>query len=106
MVSALGKMTDVVDIPVLPDAEGCYANVINTMHIIHKFEQAEISRLFIEDQKIPTNCPFIKKPKSISLEEMIGKIKVALDTRHDKDFIIVATPTPLLKNLLNVAMLI
>jgi len=90
MVNALGKMADAVSIPIMADAEGGYGNAINTIRTIHEFEKAGIAGLFIEDQKIPTNCPFIKKPESISIDEMIGKIKAAVDTRQDKDFIIVA----------------
>jgi len=90
MVDALGKIADCVDIPIMADAEGGYGNAINVMRTVREFEKAGISGLFIEDQKLPANCPFIKGTEQISVDEMVGKIKAALDTRTDENFIIVA----------------
>lgn len=90
MVAALGKMADSVEIPIMADAEGGYGNAINTMRTVREFEKAGIAGLFIEDQKLPPNCPFIKATENISIEEMTGKIKAAVDARHDENFVIVA----------------
>jgi len=89
-VAALEKMADCVDIPIIADAEGGFGSALNAMRTVREFEKAGIAGLFIEDQKNPPNCPFIKAPEVISVEEMVGKIHAALDTRKDKDFIIVA----------------
>ena len=90
MVAALGKMADSVDIPIMADAEGGYGNALGVIRTVREFEKAGIAGLFIEDQKLPPNCPFIKGTEQISVNEMCGKIQAALDTRKDKDFIIVA----------------
>ena len=90
MVNALGKMADSVNIPIMADAEGGYGNAINTIRTIREFEKVGIAGLFIEDQKLPTNCPYVKKTVTISIAEMVGKLKAALDARQDEDFIIVA----------------
>lgn len=90
MVAALGKMADSSSIPVMADAEGGYGNALSVIRTVREFEKAGMAGLFIEDQKLPPNCPFIKQTEQISVNEMIGKIKAALDTRVDPDFIIVA----------------
>ncbi|MDY6086833.1 MAG: isocitrate lyase/PEP mutase family protein [Succiniclasticum sp.] len=90
MAAALSKMTDAVDIPVMADAEGGYGSALNVIRTVHEFEKIGISGLFIEDQKNPPNCPFIKPPETISVDEMVGKIRAALDARKDKNFVIVA----------------
>lgn len=90
MAAALGKMADAVDIPIMADAEGGYGNAINIIRTVREFEKAGIAGLFIEDQKLPPNCPFIKATENISIEEMVGKIKAAADTRRDENFVIVA----------------
>lgn len=90
MAQALSKMVDAVSAPVLADAEGGYGNAINVIRTVRTFEKAGLAGIFIEDQKLPPNCPFIKKTKVISVDEMCGKIKAAVDTRKDPDFMIVA----------------
>lgn len=90
MIAAVESMANSVDIPLLADAEGGYGNAINTYRTVKCFERAGAAGLFIEDQKLPPNCPFIKNAETISEEEMIGKIKAACDAREDENFVIVA----------------
>ena len=89
-VSILSKMSDAVDIPILADAEGGYGSAMNVIRTIKEYEKTGVGGLFIEDQKQPPNCPFIKAPELISTDEMIGKIRAAVDTRKDKDLVIIA----------------
>ena len=58
--------------------------------MIREYEKTGIGGVFIEDQTQPPNCPFIMKPQLISKEEMVGKIKAAVDARRDDDLVIVA----------------
>lgn len=89
-VSILNKITDAVDIPLLADAEGGYGSALNVIRTIKEYEKTGIAGLFIEDQKQPPNCPFIKAPEVISTAEMVGKIQAAVATRKDPDLLIVA----------------
>jgi 2-methylisocitrate lyase-like PEP mutase family enzyme len=89
-VTALGNMCDTVRIPVLADCEGGFGNALNVCRAVKAYEKAGVAGLFIEDQKQPPNCPFIKKAETISKEEMIGKIHAALDARTDEDMVIIA----------------
>lgn len=89
-VSILSKMADAVDIPILADAEGGYGSAMNVIRTVTEYEKTGIAGFFIEDQSQPPNCPFIKKPGLVSTEEMIGKIKAAVDFRKDPDLLIIA----------------
>ena len=89
-VSILSKMADAVDIPILADAEGGYGSAMNVIRTIKEYEKTGVGGLFIEDQKQPPNCPFIKAPELVSTDEMVGKIRAAVDTRKDKDLVIIA----------------
>ena len=89
-VSILSKMADAVDIPILTDAEGGYGSAMNVIRTIKEYEKTGVGGLFIEDQKQPPNCPFIKAPELVSTDEMVGKIRAAVDTRKDKDLVIIA----------------
>ena len=90
MVNMCANMASAVEIPIMADAEGGYGNAINTYRTVKEFERAGLAGLFIEDQKLPPNCPFLKQTETISVEEMCGKIKAAVDARTDPDFVIVA----------------
>ena len=89
-VSILSKMADAVDIPILADAEGGYGSAMNVIRTIKEYEKTGVGGLFIEDQKQPPNCPFIKAPELVSTDEMVGKIRAAVDTRKDEDLVIIA----------------
>lgn len=89
-VDVLGKMVDAVDIPILADAEGGYGSAMNVMRAVREYEKAGVGGLFIEDQKQPPNCPFIKAPELIRTEEMIGKIQAAISVREDPNLVIIA----------------
>jgi len=89
-VEILNKMVDAVDIPVLADAEGGYGSAMNVIRAVMEYEKTGVGGLFIEDQKQPPNCPFIKAPELISKEEMVGKIHAAVDTREDESLVIIA----------------
>jgi len=90
MVDMCSKIAAAVELPVLADAEGGYGNAINTYRTVKEFERAGLAGLFIEDQQLPPSCPFLKTPELISIEEMCGKIRAAIDARTDSDFVIVA----------------
>ena len=90
MVNMCANMASAVEIPIMADAEGGYGNAINTYRTVKEFERAGLAGLFLEDQKLPPNCPFLKQTETISVEEMCGKIKAAVDARTDPDFVIVA----------------
>lgn len=96
MLSMCENMASVVELPIMADAEGGYGNAINTYRTVREFERAGVAGLFIEDQKLPPNCPFLKETETISVEEMCGKIRAAVDARRDPNFVIVArTDAPL-----------
>ena len=89
-VDILTKMCNAVDIPILADAEGGYGSALNVIRTIKEYEKTGVAGLFIEDQKQPPNCPFIKAPELITTREMIGKIKAAVAAREDPSLLIVA----------------
>jgi 2,3-dimethylmalate lyase len=78
-----------VDVPVLADAESGYGSFSNIRRTIREFEQAGVAGVFLEDQAHPVLCGTLRKFKRvISMEEMLQKLKCALDSRQDPDFII------------------
>ncbi|MBI2843826.1 MAG: isocitrate lyase/PEP mutase family protein [Armatimonadetes bacterium] len=82
-----------VDIPVIVDAEEGYGNAVSVMDTIRDFEAAGIAGVHLDDEDIPSKCPFvpgIPHNKLISIDEMCGKIEAAVKARQDPNFVIIA----------------
>lgn len=90
MLIACHNMASAIEIPMMADGEGGYGNAINTYRTVREFEKSGVAGMFIEDQVLPPNCPYIKGTRQVSVQEMVGKIKAACDARRDPNFVIVA----------------
>ena len=90
MATYTRNITEAVDIPVFVDGDTGHGNVTNVMRTIREFEKAGAAGLFIEDQVFPKRCGHMEGKQVIAAEEMIPKIKAAVDTRIDKYLIIMA----------------
>ena len=89
MVDRAGRIADAVDIPVFADADTGYGNALNVIRTVKAYERAGVAGLHMEDQQMPKKCGHFDEKKVIPLEEMLGKLKAALDARSDPDFIII-----------------
>ena len=89
MVDRAGRIADAVDIPVFADADTGYGNALNVLRTVKAYERAGVAGLHMEDQQMPKKCGHFDEKKVIPLEEMLGKLKAALDARSDPDFIII-----------------
>lgn len=90
MVTHTRNICEAVDIPVLVDGDTGHGNVLNVIRTVKEFEKAGSAGLFIEDQTFPKRCGHLEGKQVISTEEMVAKIKAAVDAREDPDFIIQA----------------
>jgi 2-methylisocitrate lyase-like PEP mutase family enzyme len=90
MVERAARIADVTEIPLLADADTGYGNAINVIRTVKGYERAGVAGLHIEDQVLPKKCGHFDQKAVIPLDEMLGKLKAALDARQDPDFLIVA----------------
>ncbi len=79
-----------VGIPVLADCDTGYGNPINVRRTVQEFEDAGVAGLFIEDQAFPKRCGHFEGKQLISTEEMVQKIKAAIDARKDENLVLMA----------------
>ena len=91
-------IADAVDIPVIIDADNGYGNAINVVRTVREFEHAGVAGIHIEDQTWPKRCGHMFGKSLIPKEEMVQKIRAALDARADPDFVIIARCDALLPN--------
>ena len=89
MLQNASRMADAIDIPLIADADTGYGNPINVIRTVREYEKAGVSAIQIEDQVWPKRCGHMKGKRVIDLEEMVGKIKAAVDTRTSSDLLIV-----------------
>ena len=89
MVSNAGRIADAVDIPLIADADTGYGNPINVIRTVREFEKAGVAAIHIEDQTWPKRCGHMAGKSIIPAGDMVGKIKAAVDTRKDPDFLII-----------------
>lgn len=75
-------------LPLLVDADHGYGNALNVMRTVEELENAGVAALSIEDTELPP--PFGKhaRPRLISIEEGIGKMRAALQARRDSTLVI------------------
>jgi len=82
------NIASAVSIPVMADADTGFGNAVNVWWTTKKLEQAGAAGMNLEDQLFPKRCGHMLGKELISLEEMIGKIRAAVDAKVDKDFVI------------------
>ncbi len=78
------------DIPLIADADTGYGNPINVRRTVREYEQAGVAGLHIEDQVWPKKCGHMEGKQVIPMDEMVQKIRAAVDVRQDPDFVIIA----------------
>ena len=86
----VSAMADAVALPLLVDADTGFGNPVNVVRTVKVLERAGAAGLQIEDQVFPKKCGHFEGKDIVPLEEMISKVKAAVDTRRDGDLQIVA----------------
>jgi methylisocitrate lyase len=89
-VDHYGRIAQAVDVPVFTDADTGFGGPNSVRRAVRAFERAGIAGMFVEDQQSPKRCGYLPGKTLIPVEQMIAKIKAALDARMDDDFFFVA----------------
>lgn len=84
------RVCDAVSIPVFGDADTGFGNTTNTARTTRLYERAGLAGMLIEDQVFPKRCGHMAGKEVVSTDEMVAKLKAALDARQDTDFVIMA----------------
>jgi 2-methylisocitrate lyase-like PEP mutase family enzyme len=89
-VQVLCRIVDAIGIPVIADIDTGYGNAINVVRSVREYERAGVAGFHIEDQVAPKKCGHYEGKAVVTVAEMVGKIKAAVDTRRDADMVIIA----------------
>jgi 2-methylisocitrate lyase-like PEP mutase family enzyme len=84
------RLADCTDLLLRADADTGYGNAMNVYFVVRAFEKAGVAALMFEDQVWPKRCGHMAGKAVIAAEEMVQKVRAAVDARRDPDFVIVA----------------
>jgi carboxyvinyl-carboxyphosphonate phosphorylmutase len=90
MVDNARRIVAAVDVPVIADADTGYGNALNVLRTVQLYEQAGVAGIQLEDQVLPKKCGHMSGKALIGADEMVGKIRAAVEARRDPDLVVIA----------------
>jgi carboxyvinyl-carboxyphosphonate phosphorylmutase len=90
MLDRAANLTEAANLPVIADADTGFGNAVNVIRTVRAYQKAGVAAIQLEDQVSPKRCGHMAGREVVTMEEMVGKIKAAVDARFDPDFMIIA----------------
>lgn len=90
LVAHVAAVREAVGIPIFADADTGFGNALNVRRTVRQLEAAGANGIMIEDQTAPKRCGHFDGKDVVPMAEMVGKIKAAVDARHDDGLVILA----------------
>ena len=84
------RITDVCELPLMVDVDTGFGGAFNIARTTRSLIKAGAAAMHIEDQVATKRCGHRPNKAIVSLEEMVDRIKAAVDARHDENFVIMA----------------
>ncbi len=84
------RITDASSLPLLVDADTGWGGAFNIARTVRSFIKAGAAGLHIEDQVATKRCGHRPGKEIVSQEEMVDRVKAAVDARTDRAFVIMA----------------
>jgi methylisocitrate lyase len=84
------RITDITDLPVLVDIDTGWGGAFNIARTIRSMIKSGAAAVHIEDQVQAKRCGHRPGKAIVTKEEMVDRIKAAVDGRTDPDFVIMA----------------
>lgn len=84
------RIRDAVEVPLIVDADTGFGNALNVRHTVRMLERAGADCIQLEDQMSPKRCGHFSGKEVVSIDEMVGKVKAAVDARNNSDLLIMA----------------
>lgn len=84
------RITDAVDIPLLVDIDTGWGGAFNIARTIKSFIKAGVAAVHLEDQVGQKRCGHRPNKEVVPADEMVDRVKAAVDARTDDNFVIMA----------------
>jgi 2-methylisocitrate lyase-like PEP mutase family enzyme len=90
MADSAARMTNVLNIPLIADADTGYGNELNVIRTVREYEKRGVAAIQIEDQTFPKRCGHLDSKQVVPLDEFLPKIRAAASARTNPNFTIIA----------------
>jgi methylisocitrate lyase len=87
---AARALTRAAGLPLLCDADTGFGEALNVERTVRLFEEAGAAGLHLEDQQFPKRCGHLSGKALVPAEEMAAKVRAAVASRRDRDFVVIA----------------
>jgi len=84
------RITAACDLPLMVDIDTGWGGAFNIARTVQKMEAAGVAAVHIEDQVAQKRCGHRPNKEIVSTQEMVDRVKAAVDARKDGDFFIMA----------------
>lgn len=89
-VAQVGGAVRATGLPVLADGEAGFGSVLAVQRLVYEMESVGAAGLHLEDQDVPRRCGHYEGKRVVSTAEHIGRLRAAIETRRDPEFLIIA----------------
>jgi methylisocitrate lyase len=90
VLTDIRRITDATPTPLLVDADTGWGGAFNIARTVRAFIRAGAAGLHIEDQVLAKRCGHRPGKEIVSQQEMVDRVKAAVDARSDAQFVIMA----------------
>ena len=90
VLTDIRRITDACDLPLLVDADTGWGGAFNIARTVKSFIKFGAAGLHIEDQVQTKRCGHRPGKEIVSRQEMVDRVKSAVDARMDQSFVIMA----------------
>jgi 2-methylisocitrate lyase-like PEP mutase family enzyme len=90
MANRVAQFAAITDTPMVCDGDTGYGGLLNVMHTVRGYEAAGACAIQLEDQEAPKKCGHMLGRRVIDTEDMVAKVRVAVETRTDPNFLVIA----------------
>ena len=90
MVARVKQMASMAGAPLIADGDTGYGGLLNVRHTVRGYEEAGAAAIQLEDQEFPKKCGHTPGRRVIPMQDMVRKIRVAVEARASRDFLVIA----------------
>ena len=95
------RITSVTDTPLLVDIDTGWGGAFNISRTVTEMIRAGVAAVHIEDQVAQKRCGHRPNKEIVPVEEMVDRVKAAVDAKTDSEFVVMARTDSLQKEGLN-----